>query len=82
MPDPNDPSPLTPAQFLIGRSLVAAPNEDLSDLIKRLSQHFWKRWQRDYIAELQQRQKWRFNKGQLVERMMVLIRNDQALPTN
>ncbi|KAJ8953746.1 hypothetical protein NQ318_015402, partial [Aromia moschata] len=76
-PDPNDLSPLTPAHFLIGRSLVAAPDEDLSDvkinrlsrfqLIQRLIQHYWKRWQRDYIAELQQRQKWRINKGQLVE---------------
>ncbi|KAJ8951081.1 hypothetical protein NQ318_003779 [Aromia moschata] len=26
--------------------------------------------------------KWRFNKGQLVEGMLVLIKNDQSLPTN
>ncbi|KAJ8940770.1 hypothetical protein NQ318_000863 [Aromia moschata] len=50
--------------------------------LQDLSQHYLKRWQRDYIAKLQQRQKWRFNKGQLVEGMLVLIRNGQALPTN
>ncbi|XP_050314830.1 uncharacterized protein LOC126749190 [Anthonomus grandis grandis] len=65
--EPNDLVPLTPAHFLIGRPLTAAPDENLDDvklnrlsrfqLVQRICQHFWRRWQQDYLSELQQRQK-------------------------
>ncbi len=90
--EPNDLVPLTPAHFLIGRPLTAAPDENLEDiklnrltrfqLVQRLCQHFWRRWQQDYISELQHKQKWKVSRGQLSEGTLVLIRDDQALPTD
>lgn len=63
--DPEDLNPLTPGHFLIGSPLVAVVEPDLSELktgrlnryqhLTQLMQHFWKRWSRDYITELQQR---------------------------
>ncbi|XP_031348317.1 uncharacterized protein LOC116174520 [Photinus pyralis] len=67
--DPNDVNPLTPAHFLIGRSLVAiadhnlveAPNNRLNHYqqLQAMVQHFWKRWQKEYLHGLQMRNKWR-----------------------
>ena len=65
--DPNDLTPLTPGHFLIGDSLSAVPQRDQGDVARnRLSryehlqpmlQHFWKRWQVEYLNQLQQRKK-------------------------
>ncbi|XP_030747104.1 uncharacterized protein LOC115875730 [Sitophilus oryzae] len=66
--DPNDFLPLTPTHFLIGRPLVAVPDDNVEDiktnrltrfqLIQQLSQQFWRRWERDFISEMQQKHKW------------------------
>lgn len=66
--DPNDLTPITPAHFLIGRPLVAAPDVNLHDVrenrlnhyqrIQQLQQHFWRRWSTEYLTELQCRNKW------------------------
>lgn len=90
--DPNYLLPLTPAHFLIGRPLVAVPEPSLQDVptnrlkrfqvLQQLCQHFWKRWEKEYIAELQGRQKWRSMKPeQLKENTLVLIKEDHTLPT-
>ena len=89
--DPNDYSILTPAHFLIGRPLVAAPDDNLTterlnrlnryQLIQRISQHFWKRWVREYLAELQQRSKWKINHSKLKEGALVLLIDDNTSPT-
>lgn len=62
--DPSDLDPLTPAHFLIGRSLTSLPSENLMDvnphrldryrLLEKMRQHFWKRWRHEYLCELQQ----------------------------
>lgn len=59
---------LTPGHFLIGTSLLAMPEQDLTDLkLNTLSrwqlvtlsvQHFWKRWHSEYLQSLQKRTKW------------------------
>ncbi|GBM67326.1 hypothetical protein AVEN_72458-1 [Araneus ventricosus] len=56
--DPNDDFVLTPAHFLVGSSLTALPDPDLTEvpinrlnrwqLVQRLSQIFWKKWSSDY----------------------------------
>ncbi|XP_033222718.1 uncharacterized protein LOC117176574 [Belonocnema kinseyi] len=66
--DPNDILPLTPAHFLIGSSLTALPEEDLRlvpeyrlncwDLAQQKRQHFWNRWQKEYLNEMIARSKW------------------------
>lgn len=66
--DPNDLEVLTPGHFLIGRPLVALPeypyvevqSNRLSrfELLRQLSQSFWKRWNLEYLHILQQRIKW------------------------
>lgn len=71
--DPNDLLPLTPSHFLIGDSLVAPPQEDVREvisnrlsryhLVQQMMQHFWERWSREYLTQLQHRHKWRKDVG-------------------
>lgn len=66
--DPNEPQPLTPAHFLIGRPLnaLAEINQlerhvgSLSrwEYIQRLVQEFRARWQAEYVLSLQRMTKW------------------------
>ncbi|XP_045466642.1 uncharacterized protein LOC123675337 [Harmonia axyridis] len=67
--DPDDYLHLTPAHFLIGDSLAAPPQKDVRDInlnklsryqcTQQLTQHFWSRWSKEYLTQLQQRHKWR-----------------------
>lgn len=67
-PDPNDCEFLTPGHFLVGENILAIPRPSLLDVrenclsrwqrVQQLHQHFWKRWQREYLQEMQRRQKW------------------------
>jgi hypothetical protein len=88
---PQDLSALTPGHFLIGDSLTAPVEADLSQIpINRLSrwqhvqlvqQRFWRRWSREYMAQLQERSKWRTKSGQqLTIGTLVMIHHDNAPP--
>jgi len=69
--DPADLLPLTPGHFLIGEPLTSLPEIDLSNIksnrldrweaIQRVVQDFWKQWAAEYVANLQNRVKWRIN---------------------
>ncbi|XP_028042588.1 uncharacterized protein LOC114252289 isoform X2 [Bombyx mandarina] len=88
--DPHDFSPLTPAHFLIGRSLAAPACEDLTAAtdsqltryhrIEQLRQHFWKRWSKKYVVELQTRTKWKTNQSDIALDTLVLIKDDNLPP--
>lgn len=90
--DPNDFLPLTPAHFLIGKTLTCIPDQDLQNLpVNRLNkvqytqvlmQHFWKRWSKEYINELQQRKKWSTGCPNLKLNDLVLIKEDNISPLN
>ena len=66
--DPQDPAPLTPNHFLLGRPHPHVPpdTEDSFHPISRrrwiqaqyLINQFWKRWVREYVPALMERQKW------------------------
>ncbi|KAI5756182.1 hypothetical protein M8J77_022802 [Diaphorina citri] len=59
---------LTPGHFLVGGPLLSRPEPDLTDTIpnrltrweflSQITQHLWKRWAREYLHTLIQRQKW------------------------
>ncbi|KAI8440876.1 hypothetical protein MSG28_009178 [Choristoneura fumiferana] len=88
--DPSDLSPLTPGHFLVRRPLTALPVPSLENInptrlqrwhrIEQIHQHFWARWQKEYVSELQQRTKWRSCKGSLDAGTMVIIKEDAMPP--
>lgn len=89
--DPNDLNPLTPSHLLIGHSLSALPDVDYMRVPEnRLSmhkrnqqiiQHYWSRWYREYISELQTRVKWKQNYKQLLQTgTLVLVKEDNLPP--
>ena len=88
--DPSDPQPLTPAHFLIGRTLTALPEPDLSGTaesrlpnfqkIQKMLQALWRRWSKEYISELQQRTKWYHHQADLKLGAIVLLKDDQQPP--
>ncbi|XP_047998188.1 uncharacterized protein LOC125238223 [Leguminivora glycinivorella] len=86
----NDLSALTPGHFLVGRSLTSLPVHDLRDhayqhlsrfhRIEQLRQHFWARWTKEYIPELQHRIKWRLNQDSLQNNTLVVLKEDNLPP--
>lgn len=88
--NPEDLTPLTPGHFLIGRPLTSLPTPDYHDhstsslsrfqRIEQLRQHFWNRWSKEYISELQLRTKWRTCKGSLKLNSLVLLKEDNMPP--
>ncbi|XP_044746498.1 uncharacterized protein LOC123308039 [Coccinella septempunctata] len=87
---PNDLSPLTPAHFLLGRAGTAVPEGTVMhlpenrlsqfQLVQKVYEQFWSRWQREYVSELQTRQKWTRNTGSLNIGQLVLIKEDNLPP--
>lgn len=90
--DPNDFNPLTPAHFLIGRPLTSPACRDLygtaaqrlvrCDRVEQMRQHFWQRWSKEYISELQKRTKWQTNDeaNQITPDALVIIKEDNIPP--
>lgn len=89
--DPSDLSILTPGHLLIGNSLTALPERDETSTpqnrltrwrrVVQISQHFWSRWLKDYLKQLQERSKWPSSKGpNLHVGTIVLMRDDNLSP--
>ncbi|KAL0861062.1 hypothetical protein ABMA27_009574 [Loxostege sticticalis] len=89
---PNDLSSLTPGHFLIGRPLTSLPTRNLNDVkehslkryarLEQIRQHFWSRWSKEYISELQQRSKWRKDTSRLNVGDLVLLQEENTPPLN
>ena len=87
---PDDYSPLTPAQFLVEKPLTAVPQpcyletpENRLNQYKKLQQliqTYWKRWNIEYITELQQRLKWQENCSSLIKPDDLVIVKEDGLP--
>lgn len=81
--------PLTPGHFLIGSAITINPEPSLLDLkasrlsrwqlVRQLSERFWKLWTNDYVNTLQQRVKWKKIQPTVKIGQLVLLRNS-ALP--
>ncbi|XP_058448997.1 uncharacterized protein LOC131428959 [Malaya genurostris] len=84
--DPNDEEALIPGHLIIGRSLLAVPEPDLAHIpenrldlwqkMQSFTQHFWKRWSKEYLCTLQLRYKWSTVNQNLLKDSIVLIRDD------
>ncbi|XP_045446356.1 uncharacterized protein LOC123654500 [Melitaea cinxia] len=87
--NPLDLCALTPAHFLIGRSLMSVPTPQVTDTnicrleryqrVEYLKQHFWRRFNLEYLSILQQKTKWATSSDSLAIGALVLIK-DKALP--
>ncbi|XP_072934096.1 uncharacterized protein [Epargyreus clarus] len=87
--DPSDLTALTPSHFLIGRPLLSVPHPHVSDKsitclerykrVELLKQHFWSRFNQEYVSLLQQKTKWAAASGDLQQGSLVLVK-DKALP--
>lgn len=89
--DPTDLQPLTPGHFIIGETLTAIPEHDISEipvnrltryqLIAQIRQSFWSRWSQEYISKLQQRFKWKqAGDTNIKTGTMVLVKNENTPP--
>ncbi|XP_075151048.1 uncharacterized protein LOC142225157 [Haematobia irritans] len=89
--DPNDFSPLTPGHFLIGNSMLAPAEPDISgqdvtlanrwQRLKIISQYFCMRWKSEYLNDLHRRTKWKYQQDNLKENDLVVIKDDRFPPT-
>jgi hypothetical protein len=89
--DPSDVEALTPAHFLIGGAITLPPEPDLSGentgylrrwkYVQLLMQTFWRRWQLEYLPQLQVRGKWVTKTKPLQIDNIVIIKDEGMPPT-
>ncbi|XP_058449025.1 uncharacterized protein LOC131428985 [Malaya genurostris] len=88
--NPSDEMALTPGHFLIGRSLNSIPDPDYQELpetrlsrwerVQQISQHFWSRWHKEYLATLQNRYRWTQATDNLVVGSIVVLKDERNPP--
>lgn len=81
---------LTPGHFLIGESPIIVPHPNLENVkttylsrwqhMQKLLGDFWKKWQTEYLARLQQRPKWMKQETEFEKGQIVLIKTDNLPP--
>ncbi|XP_047998564.1 uncharacterized protein LOC125235950 [Leguminivora glycinivorella] len=49
-------------------------------MVEKIRQHFWARWSKEYVSELQTRSKWRTHCEDLKPNTLVLIKDDNLPP--
>jgi hypothetical protein len=84
--DPKDLEALTPGHLLIRAPLTAPYESDVTDRntngltrwqrITQLQQHFWKRWQKEYLSQLQTRPRGQQDQHPNVGALVVLIEDN------
>lgn len=89
--DPNDVSVITPGHLLIGCPPSALPDENLEDqktnrlnrwqLIQKIQQNFWRRWQLEYLTLLQTKAKWFEARPEVNENDLILIHDENTPAT-
>ena len=82
---------LTPGHFIIGRSLQTLPSLDLTSqrlpLLKRWSlcqallQHWWQRWSKEYLQQLQRIIKWKIPSRNIQPGDIVFVKEDCLMAT-
>lgn len=84
--DPNNVLALTPGHFLIGDALTTLREEDFKETptnklstwqhLQMLRQHFWSRWSKEYLNNLNIRVKWANGNHEIEEGTVVIIKED------
>ncbi|XP_072934850.1 uncharacterized protein [Epargyreus clarus] len=82
---------LTPGHFLVGEPLVSVPDLNYEgkninlqtrwQLIQKLTQHFWHKWQAEYLNTLQQRHKWQRSHSSPAIGDIVIVKDEVLPPT-
>ncbi|XP_033229076.1 uncharacterized protein LOC117180695 [Belonocnema kinseyi] len=90
--DPNDLRPLTPGHFLIGGPLTSFPQEDLREVkparlslwqhAQQMRQHFWCRWHKEYLNELNVRHKWNATSSNIKVGSLAILKEDNLVDTS
>ncbi|XP_061397327.1 uncharacterized protein LOC133333008 [Musca vetustissima] len=88
--DPNDLEALTPGHLLIGCPLQSVPEKtnfdsEISHLqhwqrISAIKSHFWRRWHIEYLAQLQNRYRWKKPQQNLKVNDLVIVHEDNVAP--
>ncbi|XP_050522173.1 uncharacterized protein LOC126894894 [Daktulosphaira vitifoliae] len=88
--DPSDLSVLTPGHFLIGDSLSAFPEREVTNIMEnrltrwrrvvQITQKIWIRWKNQYLNQLQERKKWSQSNGLGLKKNTVVLMRDENLP--
>ena len=81
---------LTPGHFLIGRPLEAIPERSPMSrsvslvrrwhLCQKIVQHFWQRWSKEYLCQLQRFAKWNIPSPNLKVGDIICLRGEQVAP--
>ncbi|XP_076301510.1 uncharacterized protein LOC143219381 [Lasioglossum baleicum] len=89
--DPSDLTALTPGHFLVGTALNALPEPSLVDqevnrltrwqLVTHMRDHFWLRWQREYLHGLTTRSKWRRPQENIMPGRLCIISGETTPPS-
>ena len=89
--DHRDLSPITPAHLSIGRALESLPSPTKEDhesstkgtitrywYLQRLLNHYWKRWEKEYLHNLTTRVKWKTTEPPVQVGDIVLVSEDNV----
>ncbi|XP_063891680.1 uncharacterized protein LOC126055847 [Helicoverpa armigera] len=84
---PSLPELKIPRHFLVGRPLTSLPSAPINtkspnryQLIEKIRQDFWQRWRREFVAELQQRTKWKTRQHELRVGDLVILKEENVPP--
>ncbi|XP_055714768.1 uncharacterized protein LOC129808888 [Phlebotomus papatasi] len=88
--DPSDMDVLTPGHFIIGGPMNSLPSHDVTNIPPnrlnqwrindQLVQHFWRRWSREVLLNMQKRRKWKTAQPNVQPGDLVLLIEENMPP--
>jgi hypothetical protein len=88
--DTSDLNVLTPGHFLIGTAMTSPLEHQIVDVpqnrltrwqhLEQMRQHFWNRWSKEYVGQLQERPKWQKGKSSAAIKEGDLVVLKEATP--
>lgn len=89
--DPEDMQAITPAHFWLGEPAILPPSfryvnegdafgRKLWIERKKMLDHFWKRWEGEYLVTLQERKKWRRERENIKIGQLIVLKDENLPP--